>query len=83
MKTRKIFYTIIGNILVVLNLLFDIAEFRTRRSPKEDCTYSIGYFVGSHILLIVGLILLRIAHNLQKKLKKKQVQEIIDSIGNS
>lgn len=83
MKTRKIIYTVIGSILIILNLLVDIAELGTIKTSKEDAGYSIGYFIGSHILLIFGLILLRMAYKLQKRMKKKETQEMIDSIGNS
>lgn len=83
MKARKVIYTIVGSIFILLNLIVDIAEFGTIRSPKEDGSYNFGYFIGSHILLIFGLILLRMAYKLHKKLKKKEMQEMIDSIGNS
>ena len=80
MKKRKIIYTIVGSILILLNLLVDITEPGAFRA-SEDKGYSIGYFIGSHLLLIIGLILLRLAYKLNKRLKKMEIQEMINNIG--
>lgn len=81
MKTRKNIYLTIGILLIILNLLLDIAEFKRFKSLSENSAYTIGYFIGSHLFLFMGVLLLRWAYKLQKKIEKKQAREMIDSIG--
>ena len=81
MKTRKNIYLTVGILLIVLNLLVDIAEFKRFKSLSEDSAYTIGYFIGSHLFLFSGVLLLRWAYKLQKKIENKQTREMIDSIG--
>lgn len=65
----------------MLNLLVDIVEFRRNSYSSEDINFSIGYFLGLHFLLFIGLFLLGKAYKAQKMIKKNQMKEIIDSIG--
>ena len=81
MRIRKNIYIIVGVILIVLNLFVDFAEYIERRSLKADPAYSIGYFIGSHLLLILGILLLRIAYKIQQKIKRYAVQQMIEEIG--
>ena len=74
-------YFTVGLILIVLNLLLDIAAYDNNRSSPGNQAYSIGYFIGSHLFLFIGLFLLRIAYKIQRRIKNKQARELIDSIG--
>jgi membrane-bound ClpP family serine protease len=83
MRIRKNIYIILGIVLILLNLFVDFAEYIERRSLKTDAAYSIGYFIGSHILLIFGMLLLRIAYKIHQKMKRNEVQQMIEEIGKS
>lgn len=86
MKSRRGLYIIVGIILIVINLLIDLLEFSKFNKGSNDSAYTIGYFIGSHVLLLFGLILLRIAYKLQQKIKKtdnNHLEESIDNIGNT
>ena len=71
----------IGITLVVINLLVDIVELSERREFNQGIAYSIGYFIGSHILLLFGLVFLRLAARLQKKIKAREMRQMIEDIG--
>ena len=81
MKTRRNIYLIIGGVLIVLNLLVDIVNFNEDKS--KDISYSIGYFIGSHILLLTGIILLRMAYTIHKKIinRHNKLDNEIENIG--
>jgi uncharacterized membrane protein len=84
MKTRRAVYSIIGIVLIVLNLLVDLAQVNEYKWNDNDTAYNIGSVIGGHILLIIGLVLLRLAYKLHKKIKSKegnQLEESINSIG--
>ncbi len=69
MKTRKALYLFIGIILIALNLIVDVIEWFENSYILNS--YTIGYFIGPPILLIFGLVLLRMAYRLHKKLMEK------------
>jgi hypothetical protein len=84
LRTRKNIYIIIGSILIVINLLVDLLEIIEHNPVSADQAYSIGYFIGSNILVIFGLIFLRLAYRLHKKIKKierNELEKSINSIG--
>ena len=54
MKTRKNIYLIAGILLIVANVFVVISEFNNSKLLKTDA-YSIGYFIGSHLLLFIGI----------------------------
>ena len=83
MKTRRKIYLYLGIALVVLNVLVDIVEISDGREFNQGTAFSIGYFIGSHILLIFGLVFLRLAARLQKKIKAKEMHNMIEDIGKS
>jgi peptidoglycan biosynthesis protein MviN/MurJ (putative lipid II flippase) len=86
MKARRNIYFIIAITLIFLNLLIDITELYENNSNSQSLSYSVGYFIGSHFLIIIGLILLRMSYKLHKKIKSKEdilLDKSIDSIGNS
>lgn len=80
MKTRRTLYLLIGAFLIVISLAVDFINFFEDRDANSD---SMGYFIGSNILLIFGLVLLRMSYSLNKKLLKKNdpLEKSIDNIG--
>lgn len=86
MKQRRNVYFIVGTLLVLLNLLVDIAN--PNVLPEgEDAAYSVGYLVGGHFMLIIGVILLIRAYRLHRKIKKAEDNNALDAdvrnIGNN
>jgi EamA domain-containing membrane protein RarD len=81
MKTRRNIYLIIGVVLILLNLLVDIVNFNEDKS--KDIPYSIGYFIGAHIFLLIGIILVRMAYKLHKKIinRYNELDNEIENIG--
>ncbi len=81
MKRRRKVYILFGAILIFLNLIVDLAEIAERRYLQNDASYTVGYFIGSHILAIFGLLLLRNASKLKRKIKFYNDAEMVKSIG--
>ena len=85
MKTRRVLYTIIGSLLIGLNLLTDLAAPDRPYTNTESEAYNTGYLIGSHFLAIIGLILLLIAFRLHRKLKrsgdKSEIERSIEEFG--
>ncbi|MEO6252846.1 MAG: hypothetical protein ABIO79_06055 [Ferruginibacter sp.] len=83
MKTRRTVYIIIGSLLLVLNLLVDLVELSENKWDPGDGAAGIGYIIGSHIFVITGLIFLRLAYTLHKKIRAKDEDhsEEIENIG--
>ncbi len=84
MKTRRNIYIGIGSILILLNVLVDIISFTEYTPESTGVGFSIGYFIGSHFLLIFGVILLRLAYRLNKRIKSREeltLDKSIDEIG--
>ena len=83
MKTRRNVYIILGCILLILNLWLDLVELseHTPASPYQG--FTIGGFIGSHIFIIFGLIFLRLAYKLHKRIRAKEESELddIENIG--
>lgn len=46
-----------------------------------DPSEKVGYYFGYNLFLLMGLTILYLAHRRKKRYKKKQVDELIDSIG--
>lgn len=88
MKTRKVIYISIGVLLIVLNLLVDLVslsenDFSTKGSGN---IYNAVYFIGAHFFLIIGIIFLRMAYKLHRKIKSavdNNLEDSINSIGKS
>ncbi len=81
MKTRRKIYLYLGIAFVLINLLVDIVELSDGREFNQGIAFSIGYFIGSHILLIFGLVFLRLAARLQKKIRAQEMHKMIEDIG--
>lgn len=82
MKTKRNLFLVIGILLVLLNLLLDLVSLNEYTSVNKS--YSIGYFLGGHILLFIGLFLLRKAYKINNRLKLAKINSIeqdIEQIG--
>ena len=56
MKTNRTFFIVLGSFLIVANLLTDVAEYK--KFTTGDASYNVGYFIGAHIMLFIGLVIL-------------------------
>ena len=74
MKARRVIYSILGSLFILVNILVDITYAGKAPDPGED--HNIGFFIGSHFLIILGIIFLVMAINLNKKIKNLQGREI-------
>jgi EamA domain-containing membrane protein RarD len=82
MKTRRTIYFCIGGFLILLNILADILSLREFFAKAESLDYSIGYFIGYHILMIFGIVLFREGLKLNKKIKLSEGFDADASIEN-
>ena len=74
MRIAKNFCLVLGLALILFNLL-------AYANGHDPFLYSsIGYFIGSNLFLILGIIFLLIFNRLRKKLNTKKDQELIDSL---
>lgn len=81
MKTRKNIYLWLGIILIVLNLLVDITAPGTMLKADGDGSFNVGYLIGYNFLIIIGLVFLRLAFKLQRKIKMQEQRKMIDTLG--
>lgn len=87
MKARRNVYIIIGAILIIANLYLDIEQTTEiyRIQHSFNMYDSIGGLLGSNLLLIFGIILLRWAYKIQKKIRglvNEELENAIENIGN-
>ena len=78
MKTRRTVYYI----LAVLFILFNIPgwiHFNKTKLP-DDAAERAGYCFGSCIFFIIGLVFLLLTFSINKKIKRKKEQELVDSL---
>lgn len=80
MKTRRTVYITTGIFLIVLNIFVDIVN-PDGGNDFSNPNFSIGYFMGSHFFVIVGLVLLRLAYKVNQKIKNKELSHLGRSIG--
>ena len=84
MKTRRNIYYTIGIVLIILNLLTDLISLSEYNS--KDTGYSIGYFIGSHVLMLIGIVLCRMAYKINRSLKNTNPDNLeneIEKIGSN
>jgi hypothetical protein len=82
MKKRRNFYLIIGILLLALNCLVWIGGTSvtdSSRNYRDDPAYMSGYYFGKSVFAIIGVVLLVIAWSIQRKIKRREKQELIDS----
>lgn len=70
MKSRRTTLLFIGVALILFNILIDLAERGKIKHEAKDAAYNTGYFIGAHILAIIGLCLLLWAWRVHMKMKK-------------
>lgn len=78
MKAKRNTYFFIGTALIVFNLVTDILNLKEYRTG--DTGYNIGYFIGSHLLLVIGLFLYRSAYKINKEIKNQAEDSINNDI---
>ncbi len=86
MKTRRNIYYGIGVFLILLNLLVDLVNLPEFFVETEAYSFNVGYLIGAHFLMVLGIVLLRIGYNLNNKIKLKEsfdVEKSIEGIGTS
>lgn len=81
LKVRRNVYFIIGSVLAILNLLVDLTDSRfiLGEITKND-SFNIGYLIGSHFLLFVGIVFLRFGYKAHKRIKNLDSFELNNSI---
>jgi hypothetical protein len=84
-RLKSNIYFIIGTILIVINLLVDIADFRHLSAKAfENNSINAGYIIGSQFLLLFGFLFIRIGSRKNKRLqelKKNEIEQSIEEIG--
>jgi hypothetical protein len=78
MKTRRTIYYI----LAVCFILFNIPAWvkGTTIERPDDAAELAGYYIGSCIFFIIGLVFLLLAFSVNKKIRRKKEQELMDSL---
>jgi len=82
MKKRRNINFFIGIILILLNVLVNLANQNDPDQHSRGNAYNIGYYIGSNFIAIIGLVLLYIAYRYHKKIKSKEDSELNKSIDN-
>lgn len=82
MKIRSKIYLIIGCILIILSLIVDIIDWNNLiKEVKGDG--GVGYLIGYHIFLIIGVLLINKSIKNKKRMKLQETITNIDCIGKS
>ena len=77
MKVIRTILIVLGVLLIVLNLLAYLAPV----TPKDKSTAGlIGWYIGKNLMLMVGIGLLLWVRSINKKLKRREMKAIIDSL---
>ena len=81
MRTGKNITLVLGIVLIVMNLLsFASGNSPILTDPNVDAGTKIGYFIGSFILMGVGVILVLISRSYSRRLKERKENESVDSL---
>lgn len=86
MKTRRIVYLVLACLFCGLNLLVYLItlmhpneQIGVDPKDKGDAATMAGHYVGLNLFTIIGIIFLYTAYRVQKKIKRKELQEIVES----
>lgn len=89
LQRRRTIYIVTASFLIGLNLLLDfisIIEGEFERNYKHDqISKNVGYFLGSHIFILFGLLLIYRVAKIGKRiawLRQEQLNDIVDTVGN-
>jgi hypothetical protein len=87
MKLRRTIYLVIGCIFVFVNLLFYLValmhpneKIGITPAQEGDPAYMAGHYFGMNLFMVTGLIFLYASYRLNKKIKRKELEDIVDSI---
>ncbi len=80
MRNVKILKTI-AFILLLFQLFSYLGSSSTGNPPPTDPAGRVGYYFGFNLAIIIAVILFISAASLKKKLKRKEIEDTIDSIG--
>ena len=80
MRKVKILNTV-AVILLLFQLFSYLGSSSTGNHPPTDPAGQIGYYFGFNLAIFIAVILFIIGASLKKKLKKKEIEDTIDSIG--
>ncbi len=80
MRKVKILNTV-AIILLLFQLFSYLGNSSTGNKIPSDPAERIGYYFGFNLAIFIAVILFIIAASLKKKLKKKEIEDTIDSIG--
>jgi hypothetical protein len=78
MKTRRTVYYILAAVFMLFNIIAWI-NFDKSKMPQDPAERA-GYYFGSCIFFIIGLIFVLLAVSVNRKIKRKQQQQLVDSL---
>lgn len=86
MKIRRTLYFVLGCICAGLNLLMYFIvlmhpneQIGVDPKDKGDAAIMVGHYFGVNLFTIVGIIFFYAAYRVQKKIKRKEMQEMLES----
>ncbi len=88
LQRRRTIYIVTASFLIGLNLLLDLISFiegdfyRNYNNPNPGT--SIGYFLGSHIFILFGLLLFYRVTRISRRIswfRQEQLNDIVDAVG--
>lgn len=77
MKIFRIILLILGVLFILINTL---ASFAPITSKYTDTVSLIGWYIGKNLMFVVGFLFLFWAYRIDKKRKKREVHELINSL---
>ena len=82
MKRRLTVYFTLAYVFLGLQIISYLGGAASKEKIPEDSAERLGYLIGSHFFTILSCTFFISAFQLKKKIKKKENDEKIDSIGN-
>ena len=86
MKIRRTIYLVIACIFTGLNLLMYFIvlmhpneQIGVDPADKGDAAIQFGHYIGLNLFTIVGIIFYYAAYRVQKKIKRKEMKEMLES----
>ncbi|WP_129132633.1 hypothetical protein [Lacibacter luteus] len=88
LQRRRTIYLVTASFLICLNLLLDLIsliEGEFKRNYNQDAmSKNVGYFLGSHIFILFGLLLVYRVTKITRRIKslqQLQLNDIVDAVG--
>jgi hypothetical protein len=80
MRIAKNIFLVLGIILILFNLLAFLGGASPFvKNPSATTEERVGYFVGTFLVLFIGLLFLWISYRINKRIKRRQDKELLDS----